>query len=519
MTAPSFARPVALGFISLIIVVVLAERVASMWLEKRIKRQATSLKLSLGSVKVNLFRSTLRAHNVEWRGTMQDSDSMSQPMTAEKITARGFGILALVRDRSVNLRSLTIENGNLTLAANRQRQKADQTLDFGGLLLETLSLTNTQVVYRSDSVTTWSGLVDLTLSHINLREASAPYSLSSYDGQIKSLTIRNAKLENPSQFFTASMAKIDFDQEKGLLTCDSVHIVPLHSKLKYAHVRGTQSTWIYAVLPRIEVRGLDLKYHQDTILTASHILIVSPRIEAFRDRRVPLRRKSEIPLPMKWMRELDLAVEIDSIEVADMDVVYEHFAEEAFEAGVLHFKRLNALFLNVYNRSYNNSTPVTALYASAAIMGGSIQAQFSLPLQPGVPYEAKGKISKLSLPDLNPMVENAAFISIESGYLKELAFQFSHNNDISTGEVKIDYEGLKVKGLKKDKAGNENQVKTIVANTALKNQNTNTGAIHNERDKRRFIFHFWATSLMDGIREAVMPGTNERKQKEKGFQP
>jgi hypothetical protein len=83
--------------------------------------------------------------------------------------------------------------------------------------------------------------------------------------------------------------------------------------------------------------------------------------------------------------------------------------------------------------------------------------------------------------------------------------------------VAIDYEGLKVKGLKKDKDGNENQVKSLVVNTALRNNNSKTGAINNERDKRRFIFHYWATSLMDGIRDAVMPAASEKKQKEKGF--
>jgi hypothetical protein len=202
-----------------------------------------------------------------------------------------------------------------------------------------------------------------------------------------------------------------------------------------------------------------------------------------------------------------------------MEVVYEHFSEEAFEPGVLRFRQLNAMFLNVYNRAYNNTRPVTTLYATSAIMGGKIQAQFSLPLQPGVPYEARGKITKLPLTELNPMLENAAFVSIESGVLNALDFRFNYNNDLSTGEVSIDYEGLKVKGLKKDKEGSENQVKSLVVNTALRNNNSKTGAINNERDKRRFIFHYWATSLMDGIRDAVMPAAGEKKQKEKGFQP
>jgi hypothetical protein len=514
----SFTRLIVLGIFSLSIAAIVAERVAAMWVEKRISRFAASHKLGLESVKVNLFGSTLRAYNVEWRGLIYDGDSVSEPFKAEKVTARGVGILDLARDRSLHVRTLIIENGNLPFHATTRQQERTTVLELSGLSVEALRLTNTAVTYQ-DSTSTWSGVVDLTLNRIGLREVSLPYLASSYDGQVVALTVHNAKLERPKRFFTVTVARIDFDREKGKLSCDSVHIQPLHSKLEFARIRGTQSTWANVVVPRIEARGLDMKYHQDTTLTASHIRIVNPRIAAFRDRRVPLRRKSEIPLPMKWMRDLDLAVEIDSIEVDDMEVVYEHFSEEAFEPGVLRFRQLNAMFLNVYNRAYNNTRPVTTLYATSAIMGGKIQAQFSLPLQPGVPYEARGKITKLPLTELNPMLENAAFVSIESGVLNALDFRFNYNNDLSTGEVSIDYEGLKVKGLKKDKEGSENQVKSLVVNTALRNNNSKTGAINNERDKRRFIFHYWATSLMDGIRDAVMPAAGEKKQKEKGFQP
>jgi hypothetical protein len=513
MKRSAIPRLFILGGLSLVIAAVVGERIVSMWAEKRIHDALPARGISAASIKVNLLSRTLRAYNVDWTQSRDDEADSVNPIQAEKITLRGVGIFDLLRNNSLTVKSLIIENGNLPLIARDPEKDKEAIADrvLHGLRLQKLELTNTRVIYQSDSNTTWSGLVDINVDRVALKKGADPNQVTSYEGEVTSFKILDAKLERPKKWFGVQIARVDFDHETDLLTCDSVRIVPLYSKLEHARVRGTQSTWVAAMLPRIEARGVDLKFHQDTTLTASNIRIVKGRIDAFRDRRIPLRRKSEIPLPMKWIRELDLAVEIDTIEVEAMEVVYEHFSEEAFEAGILHFSDLNALFRNVYNRAYDNNKPVTTLIASSTAMGGRIQAQFTFPLEPGVPYRAEGTISRLKLPKLNPMLENAAFVSIESGYLNELAFRFSYNNDLATGEVKIDYEGLKLKGLKKDRAGNENEIKTLVVNTALRNKNSRMGVVNNQRDKRRFIFHYWATSLMDGLRDAVMPVATDRK--------
>src|SRR5205085_8534839 len=109
---------------------------------------------------------------------------------------------------------------------------------------------------------------------------------------------------------------------------------------------------------------------------------------------------------------------------------------------------------------------------------------FKFPLEAGTPYEARGHITHLPLSDLNPMIENAVFMSVETGYLNDLAFHFHYNNDVSTGKVEVDYKDLKVIGLTKDQESAVDPMKTLVANTALKNNTARTGTIHTERDKR-----------------------------------
>jgi hypothetical protein len=511
MKRPSFPRFLLLVLLTLFVLAVVGEWLTSLWLEKKLRDLAEEKGLAVESIKVSLYRRAIRVYNFAW----QPADSTSASIKLEKVTARGIGIIDLLSNHSISIRRLIIENGNLRIKAHHKSQKDSAhapALSLRGLRVESFQLTNTMLVY-SDSNTTWSGKVDLDLHHIKLKDPSKPARIASYEGSVRSIAIGEATMKPRHGYFSASVGKINFDHEKDLLSCDSIHIIPLYPKLELARVRGTQSTWVDVMLPHIEARGFDLNYHKDTTLAASYILIRDAHIEAFRDRRVPLKRRSEVPLPMKWLRELAIAIEIDTIEVARMDVTYEHISEDGFKPGQLNFANLNAKFRNVLNRSYHNTRPVTTMISSAEIMGGHIQGYFTFPLEPGVRYEARGKVRGLSLPRLNPMLENAAFVSIESGKLTELDFRFHYDNNVSEGEATVDYKDLKVKGLKKDRAGNENQAKTLVANAALKNNNKKTGAINNERDKQRFIFHYWATSVMSGIRDAVAPAAPESKKK------
>ena len=64
---------------------------------------------------------------------------------------------------------------------------------------------------------------------------------------------------------------------------------------------------------------------------------------------------------------------------------------------------------------------------------GLIQASFSLPLDGKTQYHAKGKISQMALRHLNPVLENLAFIRIESGRLNDLNFDFDYNDKSSKG--------------------------------------------------------------------------------------
>ena len=508
-------RVLLISLAGLVLVLIVGERILSAWLEKQIRRRAADAHVELGSVSVSIFTRSARLSNIRWSAdTIPTIDSVSSA-SIEKLTIKGIRIYPFVSDKRIVVRSVLIENGDLQMlySPDRQKTNTDTVATFNGINIESIHLTNTTFSVATDSLTTWTGTIDIKLGMVALTDPGNPLRLSSYEAVYADLELDHAKMSEVNGYNDLQIGHLSFDRHRKTLICDSIVVTPRYSKVEYARKRGTQSTWTAVSIPRIEVTGLDLKSHLDTTFTATRITIAHARIDAFRDRRVPLLRKTQIPMPMSAFRKLAFAVEIDSIVVDDMQVVYEHFAEEAFKPGLIRFEKLNGLFLNVNNREYDNVPQVTTLDATTRIMGkGELKAHFDFPLSATARYRAKGSVRELPLASLNPILEHAVFISIESGDLQELQFEFTYNNDRSEGTLEIDYDNLKINGLTKDRKADTDQFKTLIANIAIRNKRARAGAISAERDKRRFIIHFWAASLFDGIKNAAVPAAGDKKE-------
>ena len=141
---------------------------------------------------------------------------------------------------------------------------------------------------------------------------------------------------------------------------------------------------------------------------------------------------------------------------------------------------------------------------------GQIDATFQLPYRENEPYFAKGTIGKMSLDQLNPLYR-ICFYPCTIRQLRRPHFQFQLYGQSVDRTLTINYQNLKIDGLKKEKSAVINDLKTLLINTVLKNDKDKgvplekrTGNIGFERDKNRQIFNYWWKSLFSGIKSSVL---------------
>jgi len=250
------------------------------------------------------------------------------------------------------------------------------------------------------------------------------------------------------------------------------------------------------------------------------IEIKSPKLHVYRDKRLPFIKEKNTPLPIAMIRDLKFGIAVDSIKIIDADITYEEFPEKGFHTGKITFERLNATLDHLTNRDHYPDHNQATLKVTSYLMGkGLIKVEFSLPYGKAQVYTAKGSLNNFSLYRLNPMLENVAFVSVTSGRLNQLAFNFDYTDRKSTGTVLINYEALKINSLTKEEDPEKNEIKTILLNTFLKknkdeklDKERRMGTIDFDRDRRRAIFHYWWHSVLTGIKSSA---TESPRKKEK----
>jgi hypothetical protein len=128
-------------------------------------------------------------------------------------------------------------------------------------------------------------------------------------------------------------------------------------------------------------------------------------------------------------------------------------------------------------------------------------------------FSLQGSLSGMEVGALNPILENNAFIFVESGKIDEMNFSLTANNTKATGSINLLYHDLniKVKNRETDEiTGLKEQLISFFANMVVINENpkpgkeVRVGIIDFERDPEKFIFNYWVQSILTGVKSTLL---------------
>ena len=117
------------------------------------------------------------------------------------------------------------------------------------------------------------------------------------------------------------------------------------------------------------------------------------------------------------------------------------------------------------------------------------------------------------------MMNYVAGVNIKSGTSHRLDFDFSHDLERATGELRFHYENLNVQfiddGKQQMSRGLYDAIATFIANTfVIKASNTpgdkmRVGKIEFERNPKKSCFNYWWKSILSGIKSST--GITEKR--------
>jgi hypothetical protein len=290
----------------------------------------------------------------------------------------------------------------------------------------------------------------------------------------------------------------------------------MYTRAEFAKRAGRQIDQFTATVPLIHATGFEIGKLLPSF--AAHHVDLQFRLEAFRDKRIPRKKRKPSVLPVNFLKQLSFQLQIDSLTLSDSYAAYEEFPETGDAPGKIFFNGLHGGISNISNRS---SQGATMNVASRFMNAGDLAAYFTFPVEAKGPYAVKGSLTNFSMPEINSMLVPVAHFEIEKGKMQSMKFQFQYNEYRSDGNVELSYTDLKVRSLKKNPEKSENKLVSFIINMFVKDdldktdaKAKRTGSIEFLRNDQRGILNYWWKSVFSGVK-SVYQGKNNGKDKKR----
>lgn len=497
---------IALG--TIIILVTGSYFVVSHYAEKEIFKRISSANGKVSAVNINMFTQTLHLTNLQWQMLADSVNPYPSQIRITNVSIEGIDLTDLFFEKIINIEHVTFDSGLIDYNTfTKKPVSGDSSKNpYSTLSVHNISLRNINTQLREDTATYFKGTVNATITDLRLQLDSlkkpTPH-VTAVDA-----IVTNIQLHHPEGMYHGTINQIHLQSKTGVITVDSLLLIPSFGKYAFARVEGKQVGRINLSVPSLTMEGLEWNSLLPDSFVISKIRIPSFDVFAFRDRRIPFTRTDPMPMPMVSFSALPFAISIDSVIIDDAHIVIQEIAETSTSSGTVTFDHVTATIVGLTNR--RSDSEYATLKATGLFMNaGAIDAEFMFPLNGSPIYKARGTISKMNLDVINPMLENMVDLRVKTGRLNSLTFDFNYTDFTSKGSLNLAYEDLRITSLNKNKSST-NEMKTLLIKVFMKREQLKAtplskrmGVIDIKRDRTRFIFNFWWKSIHDGLKSSM----------------
>lgn len=460
----------------------------------------------------------------------KDAEKIIQPLIPFRMDIGAFNI----KKSSFNsLGILDVNNVNIKIKnlSNRVHQH---------LLIDEFQLNNPQFVHipkkgSNKKTSEPSKLNDVVLIK-KMVVNDADYILKDASGKKNSLTVDNFNLtlHNIEVNDKTVLSKVPFTYENPLLTSGEIKYdtgknYTIHSSgivIKQANA----SIKDFKMVPKItrQQHASTLKYGEDyyKVSTGSvqfnnykwgfdaqdelyfkfnEIVINAIDASIFRDASKPNEPKENYLYGYK-LRNMKFPFEVATLKINNSKLTYEEATTSTAEAGKLSFTSFNLTAKNVYSGYKRKSGPRTQINVQTQFMDkAKLTASWSFDIMDKTDsFNINGDLNNFPAVGMNPFLKPYMNVSA-SGTIDRMVFNFSGNNNTSTGDFGMDFRNLNMKIFNKE--DKERKLLSAAANMVLK---TDTDGLKKteinpvERKKDCSFFNFLWLSIMQGLKQTVI---------------
>jgi hypothetical protein len=332
-----------------------------------------------------------------------------------------------------------------------------------------------------------------------------------------SIKIKDYKLNLPDSLNRFSFDEMNLSTQDESIAIKNISLTPRVDKYDYADKVGHQAGWHKLQNLDINIDKLNMfKLLSEKVLYVEKINTINGSLDIFKDKELPIPVNQRRAMLQDVIRRINLPIHIDSIEVDNFRVNFSSRLNSKMPEGSLNFHELNAHVTNLVNiDSAIIKNAYLNIKASSKVMNkGTLTANFDLDLgDENNAFKFDAHLSAMSATEFNSLLEALAFVSVESGTIKDLSLQAQGDNYYATGNMKFLYNDLKVSTINKKNLktkGMGKVMKTFFANAFVVKKNNpvfklfpRDGAMYYERDPQKIIIDYVTKTALSGVVSSI----------------
>lgn len=488
------------------------------------------LKGRLAITKVSLVTDTAVYKRLQQQ---QRAPAILYAFSADHLSLGYFKVWRYFLKKELSAGSLVLDNPSIVLErdtrnvdTSRHRSAYEnissriKSISIGTLRLDSSNFKYTYI--KKDSAKVITQLHHLSI-HVNdlLIDAKAMEDPSRFlYARNYELHLRDYRHRSADSLYWMIVRDVSYNAAESNLHIGQFSVEPRYSKSDFDKKIKFQQDRFDVQFKKIDVKGLDPKElleHQQ--IWARRVDIGSGNVDIYHNRILPSSNEIKTgQYPHQLLQKLSIPVMIDSLKASRVDLAYMEVNAKSLQAGTIQFSQVGGLFRNITNidSMIARNRHLTADLDGVFMKKGKLQARFDFLLNDkNGSFAVSGRLNDMDGRELTPITRPLALVEIKSGYVQEVTFNMQGNEKGASGTVKLLYNNLKIRILKKDEESRELKRKgllSLFANAiAINNSNPRDGKLHiahprYARDPRKSFFNLVWKTLFTGVKEIAISG-------------
>ncbi|SFD41364.1 hypothetical protein [Flavobacterium phragmitis] len=517
----SIYKKIAVGIISLFIIVLLANFGLNYWIKKQLpiiihEKNKTAYNINYEKIEVSLFSRNIYAQTLLVHPKNEPKDSKNGLFTKiESITIKHFNIWDLAFRDIIQAESIIINKPRVILYKKGEKLLNNSKSIKNEIVEPFRKIIGVSNIYLND------GTVDV----VSLDTQKPIFSIKKILLKLEGILITDATLKEkiplqyksyalvcdslfyrPSEFYHITIGKIN--TEKNFLAITNFANIPQFSRPEFVKRLKTEKDIYTLKVDSASIHKMDWGFKDDRFFFKANSIVMNHFDANIYRGKMPKDDLSKKYLYNHLLRNIKFPLQIDTLQVLKSKLVYEEEIDFSKGPGVLTFDKFNLQATNLRSGFGLKKTADVKIKVKTIFMKNSpldVDWSFNV-LDKNDGFHIQGVISNFDVRAMGQFSKpymNATF----TGAFHKYRFNFYGNDNISKGNASLDYDDLKVKLYKKKDPEKEAKLKSAIANLLVKNDSKDkakTADVEIERIQEKSFYNFLWRSIAESLKKILI---------------